>query len=93
MKLLKILSKQIIEDTEVLIIDDSDDVNTFNVYKNFNYLNFLKYYKGKKEGFDQAIIKALKLSKGRFVWWFGDDIIVENGYEKIIKIIKVKDLL
>ena len=25
MKLLKILSKQIIEDTEVLIIDDSDD--------------------------------------------------------------------
>ena len=63
MKLLKILSKQIIEDTEVLIIDDSDDVNTFNVYKNFNYLNFLKYYKGKKEGFDQAIIKALKLSK------------------------------
>ena len=25
MKLLKILSKQIVEDTEVLIIDDSDD--------------------------------------------------------------------
>ena len=49
MKLLKILSEQIIEDTEVLIIDDSDDINTFNVYKNFNYLNFLKYYKGKKK--------------------------------------------
>ncbi|MEK7162812.1 MAG: methyltransferase domain-containing protein, partial [Patescibacteria group bacterium] len=75
---------------EIIVRDDSTNLETENLIE--NYLKktsvSIRYFKGKKEGLDTAIIFLTQEAKGDYVWWFGDDILVEGAISYVIELVK-----
>ena len=76
-------------EVELLIIDDSDNDITFKFIKNYKNKQ-IRYFKEQKKSIDHAYIELIKKSKGKYVWWFGDDILFENSIARVLGIIDQK---
>jgi len=79
------------ERVEILVRDDSDSLETQNIFNekvaNIN-LNH-QYFKGEKIGVDAASIFTIEKSKGQFIWWCSDDDEIQNNaLSNILKILE-----
>lgn len=96
---LKSILPQVLEfknEVEVCISNNASPDNTRQVVMKFkdDYPELtIKYNENKKNlGFDRNLINVVNLAEGKFVWMFGDDILVENGLKEVIAFIrKYKD--
>lgn len=72
--LLEDLSKEwIADEMELVIRDDSTNNESENICKEFSARIPLRYFRGKKEGLDVAIIFLTEQARGTFVWWLGNE--------------------
>lgn len=84
------LNPKINQQIEIVVRDDSTNSETENLIKYYIEKNFvsIRYFRGKKEGLDVAIIFLTKKSIGNYVWWFGDDALDLGAINYILDIIK-----
>ncbi len=81
-------SSRLGNEIEIIIGDNSNNNKTQNLLRNLNY-SYIKYFKhGKDLGIDKNILFLLEKSKGKLVWFFGDDELKEGGLAYIFKTIK-----
>jgi glycosyltransferase involved in cell wall biosynthesis len=83
-KTLQSLIGQNLEGVEILIRDDNLDSETERVVKEYNSKLPIKYFRMTKEGVDRAFIFLSKEARGKFVWWFGDDILTQGSFEHVL---------
>lgn len=84
--LLDCLSKQDLNRVEIIIRDDSLSDDTEKIIKKYSQLP-IRYFHGKKEGFDAAILFLVEMANGEYFWWVGNDLMEEGVVAKIKKII------
>lgn len=78
---------------EILVRDDSTNSETEEIVSNFRNATTIRYFRGKKEGLDSAIIFLTEEARGLFVWWIGDDVVDFGAIKRIISLIeKYQDL-
>ena len=84
------LNSEINQQIEIVVRDDSANSETENLIKNYFKKTpvSIRYFKGKKEGLDTAIIFLTQEAKGDYVWWFGDDVLAEGAISHILKLVK-----
>jgi glycosyltransferase involved in cell wall biosynthesis len=74
-RMLQSILPQIMPGTELVIRDDSENINTKAVVhrllenKNIKF----RYFSGPRMGVDSAAIFLLEKAEGRYIWWFSDD--------------------
>jgi glycosyltransferase involved in cell wall biosynthesis len=74
---------QLNPESEVIILDDSASIDV-------NYSNpsiSIAHIKGAQKGVDPAIFQLASKAKGEFIWFLGDDIILEGGICKALNMI------
>jgi len=89
-KCLESLKKQSIQNFEVIIIDDGGKDNTKDIIDNFKGLK-IKYFYQKHKQQGVARNKGIEKSRGKYIFFIGDDIIPKKNFlEEHIKIHKEK---
>jgi len=78
---------------EILIRDDSPDDQTEKIVQEIISKNIfeIKYFKGEKAavgGYDSAFLFLIKQASGRYLFWFGDDVLVPGALAKISESLK-----
>lgn len=87
------LAEQETAGVEILIRDDSPDDLTENLVKDFvskNSIN-IRYFRGEKAsvgGYDTALLFLIEEAKGRFIFWYGDDVMAPGALAKILQLIR-----
>lgn len=80
------------ENIEICISDNNSPDNTQKVVAKFkeNHPNLINYNRNKENlGAEKNMLLVIEMSKGEFVWLFGDDdLIVPNGLKDVINFIK-----
>ena len=84
--LLSSLEKQVTPEVEVVIRDDSPNEETRKIIEQYQKSFPIRYIKGEKIGLDRVIIDITKKATGKYVWWFGDDELVDGAVEYILEI-------
>jgi len=84
------LSGEISGKVEIVVRDDSTSSETREIIKDYSkkISSELRYFQGKKEGLNVAIIFMTQEAKGDFVWWFGDDFLDSGAVNYIVKLIE-----
>lgn len=78
---------------EILIRDDSPDDLTEKIVKDFiarNSIN-IRYFKGEKApigGYDSAFLFLIRQARGRFLFWFGDDVLVPGALARMLAVLR-----
>jgi hypothetical protein len=77
---------------EILIRDDSPNTDTELVVKRYSpELSVpVHYYRGEKPksgGYDQALLFLTAKAKGKYLWWYGDDVLAPDAVQKILSLI------
>lgn len=79
-------------EVEICISDNNSPDNTREVVMNFKekYPGLIKYNENKENiGGDKNFLKVLEMSRGDFVWLFGDDdLMADGGLNEVISFIK-----
>jgi abequosyltransferase len=86
--LLEKLLPQYLSKIEILVCDDSENGDTKKIIDQFSSVAPIRYFHGKKEGLDSAILFLTEEARGQFVWWFGDDFIEPSAIQRIISLIE-----
>ena len=63
---------------EIVVRDDKEDDKTEEVITDFKRIN-IRYFRGEREGLDEALLFLTKKATGKFVWWIGDDLLVPGA--------------
>lgn len=64
-------------DIEIVVLDNYSTDNTYEVVKKYSKYAFVRYIKNENNiGPDNNFKKAISLSRGKYVWIFGDDDLV-----------------
>ena len=87
-KLLDSINSQITSEVEIVIRDDSTNKDTEQLIELFNKKMQIRHFHGIKEGIDKAIIFLIEQAKGDFIWLIGDEIILPDGINRVLKVIK-----
>lgn len=87
-RFLKSILPQSTPEVEIVIKDDSSNSDTENVVKEYIRKGPIRYFRGKKGGLDKAIISITQEARGRYVWWFGDDVMADGAIIKVLSLIK-----
>ena len=85
--LLEALVTQYMPVIEIIILDDSPNDVTQNIVEEYQKVIPIRYFHGKKEGLDSAIIFLTEQAKGQFVWWIGDDILFSSSIQDVLSIL------
>lgn len=81
--LLAALQNEITPEAEILIRDDSSDNHTEEAVNCNPLRERIRYFHGKKEGYDAAALFLLEEAKGKYAWIFGDDILRPGAFRKV----------
>ncbi len=92
-KLLENISEQSVPGIELLIRDDSSNDETKNIIEEIkdNFPVPIRYFKGKKApwgGYDLALLFLTQEAMGKYVWWFGDDLLDKGAIDDILNLVK-----
>lgn len=81
---------QLTSEVEILIRDDSANNEIEELIKQYSKKISipLRYFKGKKEGLDKAIIFLTEEAKGEYIWWMGDDVLADGAVQRVLELIK-----
>ena len=82
------LAAQWTNEVEVIVRDDSTNEKTKEVVDRWTNTIPIKYFHGKKEGLDPAIIFMTEIATGKYVWWFGNDELQKGAIEKVLRTVK-----
>ncbi len=89
------VSPQLTKEIEILIRDDSPNSDTEHVVK--RYLPELSvpvhYYRGEKAkfgGYDEALLFLTAKATGRFLWWYGDDVMAPDAIQRVLALVSKK---
>lgn len=87
---------QLTDNIEVIIRDDSPNDETGRIVKEWDgkLKCPVRYFKGEKSkigGYDKALLFLTEEAKGRYLWWFGDDILVSDAVVRVVSLIKEKN--
>lgn len=77
------IQEQLSPQVELLIIDDSDRVSEYFS----NTSKSIKHIHGSKSGVDPAIFHLVTIARGKFIWFIGDDFIVDGAIKQVISLI------
>jgi len=86
-RLLKSLNAQDLVGVEIVIRDDSENVETIQLALKFASSLPIRFFHGKKEGIDSAVLFLTHQARGSFVWWMGDDELAPNAVSSVLKAI------
>jgi len=76
--------EQLSPQVEVLIIDDSDRID-----KNYSNTSMsITHIQGQKRGVDPAIFQLVTAARGKFIWFLGDDFIVDGAIQQVLNLIE-----
>lgn len=77
------------KEVQIIICDDSWDNDSENIVDSFlsNKEIKISYFRGNKNGFDGAIISLTEKALGKYIWWFGDDIMAIGAIERVLNLI------
>lgn len=90
-RLMRSLTSQINKNPniEIVIRDDSSNDETEKIVKDNSSLVNIRYFKGKKLGFDRAVMFLLENANGDYVWFWGDnDVMTPGTASHIISLLK-----
>lgn len=87
-RLLRDLAGQISSEMEIIVRDDSINDETEKVVNEFKKKMPIRYFHGKKEGLDVAIIFLTREAKGKYVWWFGNDMMADGAIGHVLRTVK-----
>jgi len=79
---------QLTPEVEVIVRDDSTNDETEKLVEKFKKATPIRYFRGKKEGLDVAIIFLTREARGKYIWWFGNDCMGEGAIGHILSIVK-----
>ena len=74
---------QLSPEVEVLIIDDSDRIDEHYSNTSMSILHI----QGQKRGVDPAIFQLVNAARGKFIWFLGDDFIVDGAIKRVLNLI------
>ena len=75
--------KQLRPEIEILIIDDSESIDV-----NYSSTSMsITHIQGQKKGVDTAIFQLVTAARGKFIWFLGDDFIVEGAIKQVLNLI------
>jgi glycosyltransferase involved in cell wall biosynthesis len=84
--------KEVKDNIEICISDNGSSDNTREVVMGFKegYPGVIKYNRNEKDiGFEENILKLFEMSKGDYIWFFGDDdLVVDKGFGEVVDFIK-----
>jgi glycosyltransferase involved in cell wall biosynthesis len=87
-RLLNKLVPQLKDGVEIVIRDGGNNNENQNYIRKYFECKQVKYFSRPNEEIDEKIILVTKEARGKFVWWMGDDDVVEDGVEAVLRIIK-----
>lgn len=87
-RLLENLIAQFVSQIEIIVRDDSVDAETEMVVRKLQKVLPIRYFHGRREGLDAAIIFLTEEARGQYVWWIGDDVIAPAAIQTILSIIE-----
>lgn len=86
--LLDSLTQQVMSDVEIVIRDDSSDTKTEEIVNRYRDRLPIRYFRGEKIGVDKAIIFITQEAAGKYVWWFGDDVMAPGAVEYALQLVR-----
>jgi glycosyltransferase involved in cell wall biosynthesis len=86
-RLLTSLEAQELVGVEIVIRDDSSNIETIELAKRFGSTLPIKFYYGEKEGIDRAVLFLTHRARGTFIWWMGDDELAPNAVSSVLNTI------
>lgn len=84
---LESLVSQPMTGVEIVIRDDSTDSQTEEIVTQYLSLLPIRYYHGEKTGVDRAVLLVTEQARGRYIWWFGDDVFAPGAMEYLIRLL------
>ncbi len=75
--------EQLSPQVEVLIIDDSDKIDEYYSKASMS----IAHIQGQKRGVDPAIFQLVTAARGKFIWFIGDDFIVDGAIKQVLSLI------
>lgn len=87
-RLLDSLAPQVNSSVEIIIRDDSPDTATEEIVRKFQNDISIQYFKGEKGGIDKAILFLTQKAKGKYIWWFGDDVMGKGAIDRILELVR-----
>lgn len=87
-KLFESLIPQYVPQIEIIVRDDSDNSETEDIVSEFSKITPIRYFRGKRQGLDTAIVFLTGEASGLFIWWIGDDIIAPGAIQRILSLIE-----
>jgi len=84
-RLLKSLNAQDLAGVEIVICDDSENEETIKLASKFSSSLPIRFFYGKKEGIDRAVLFLTHQARGSFVWWMGDDELAPKAVSRVIE--------
>lgn len=84
------LTPEIASRVEIVVRDDSTNYETEKIIGDYSKMTPvpIRYFRGKKEGLDVAIIFLTQEARGAYIWWFGDDVLVDGAINRLISLVK-----
>ncbi len=87
---LECVGKQMRPEVEIVIRDDSPGNETKQIVEKeiSRFPGTLRYYKGEKAkqgGYDMALLFLTKEAGGKYVWWFGDDVMAPDAVKRVLR--------
>ena len=79
---------QDLQDIEIVIRDDNADAETETIISHYVSRLPIRYFHLEKEGVDLAFLFVSKEARGKFVWWFGDDVFCPGTVGRVVDALK-----
>jgi len=87
--LLDEIFRQATPEIEVVIRDDSNNSESENIASKYRNRGIsLRYFHKEKQGLDVAIIFLTQEARGKYIWWFGDDMMADGAIKKILDVVE-----
>lgn len=74
---------------EIVVRDDSADSETKELIDDYiKKISIpIRYFRGKKEGVDKALIFLTQEARGKYIWWIGDDVLADGALSNVVNTI------
>ncbi len=90
-RLLSGLAPQITPEVELVIRDDSTNLETHEFFEKLKVGKgwHVNYIKGEKIGIDAANLLLVERAQGKYIWWFSDDDEIRpNALSRVLELVK-----
>ncbi len=87
-RVLESVLPQLTPEVEIVVRDDSTNNETQKIVDEYVKKAPIRYFHGKRDGLDVAIIFLTEEARGKYVWWLGDDSLAPGAIERVLELLK-----